>query len=95
MKGVLKKRPLARWSAAGIVLGRSSCLAAFRLLLPIWSTREEGRGDGDVQFIRLYSVDDVGDVAVSNYRGTAVPHVVLGRWSFTHCLARSVFGYSR
>src|SRR6266852_5892004 len=44
-----------------------------------WSTRERDFGNGDVQFIRLYSIDNVADVAVFNYRGISVLHVVLGQ----------------
>src|SRR5713226_5876940 len=70
--------------AAGALVSGPKGFLSDRLALPLldrhfrsWSARERDSGDGDVQFIRLYSVDNVADVAVFNYRGISVPHVVL------------------
>src|SRR6266446_392606 len=76
MKGVLKK------AAGALVSGRKGSLADHLVAVlnrrfPIRSAGMLICGNGDVQFIRRYSVDDVGDVAVFNYRGAAVLHVVL------------------
>ena len=74
----LKKGPLARWSAAGRVFYPTVLLLAFGTVISdYWSTRDSDSGDDDVESMSLNSVDDIADVAVFNYRGIGVLHVIL------------------
>jgi hypothetical protein len=63
----LKKGPLARWSAArkGLFVDWSSLFEGTDVVG--LSTGESGGGRGNLQIIRLNSVDDVGDIAVFDY----------------------------
>src|SRR5713101_3378934 len=71
---------LKKGAAGALVSGPEKflcdCFILSRHFRP-WSAGERDSGDSDVQFIRLYSIDNVADIAVFNYRGIGVLHVIL------------------
>lgn len=58
-------------------LGRAVSFTTLEDDASVLSTGKSGSGHGNLQIIRLNSVDNIADVAVFDYRGIVVLHVVL------------------